>query len=173
MRAVIDTNVLLVANEQHKDVSPDCVIACVSALQDMQVSGIAVIDDAYLIVSEYLKKADIKPPKGVGDVFLKWLLNNCRNPGRVEMVPITSIGKDLFIEFPDTQLQPKFDAADRKFVAVANAHPDKPVILQATDSKWLDWRAPLLAKGITVDFLCTDDVRRSYKKKFPNRPVPE
>ena len=29
MKAVIDTNVLLVANGQHADVSPGCVAACV------------------------------------------------------------------------------------------------------------------------------------------------
>ena len=35
MRAVIDTNVLLVANEQHADVSPDCVATCVRRLTEM------------------------------------------------------------------------------------------------------------------------------------------
>ena len=39
MRAVIDTNVLLVANEQHADVSPDCVAACVRRLVEMQAHG--------------------------------------------------------------------------------------------------------------------------------------
>ena len=33
MRAVIDTNVLLVANDQHADVSPECVAECVQRLQ--------------------------------------------------------------------------------------------------------------------------------------------
>lgn len=46
-RAVIDTNVLLVANEQHPDVSPDYVIECVNRLQAMQKTGVTVIDDGY------------------------------------------------------------------------------------------------------------------------------
>ena len=172
MRAVIDTNVLLVANEQHADVSPDCVAACVHRLTEMQVRGITVIDDAHLILAEYQKKTHIKPPKGVGDVFLKWLLRNLSNPQRVEQVAITDLGANSFAEFPDADLQPKFDAPDRKFAAVANAHPRKPVILQAADSKWLDWWPALQQKGVEVDFLCPEDACRFYQKKFPSKQIP-
>ncbi|OGB29355.1 MAG: hypothetical protein A3F78_10705 [Burkholderiales bacterium RIFCSPLOWO2_12_FULL_61_40] len=172
MRAVIDTNVLLVANEQHEDVSSDCVAACVRRLVDMQTNGITVIDDAFLILGEYQKRTRIKPPKGVGDVFLKWLLRNLSNPQRVEQVVITEFAENSFAEFPDAELQPKFDAPDRKFAAVANAHPDKPVILQAADCKWLDWWPALQAKGVEVDFLCAEDVCRVYEKKFPNQAAP-
>jgi hypothetical protein len=76
VKAVIDTNVLLVANGQHKDVSEDCVIECVKRLQTIQQKGIAVIDDGYLILGEYQHKTRLNPPKGVGDVFLKWLLRH-------------------------------------------------------------------------------------------------
>ncbi len=172
MRAVIDTNVLLVANEQHADVSPDCIAACVCKLKEMQANGITVIDDAYLILAEYQKKTHIKPPKGVGDVFLKWLLRNLANPQRVEQVAITDSGANSFAEFPDADLQPKFDASDRKFAAVANAHPLKPVILQAADSKWLDWWPALQQKGVEVDFLCPEDACRFYQKKFPSKQIP-
>lgn len=172
MRAVIDTNVLLVANEQHKDVSSECVAACVRRLVEMQTSGITVIDDAFLILREYQNKTHIKPPKGVGDVFLKWLLRNLSNLQRVEQVAITELGENSFAEFPDAELQPKFDAPDRKFAAVANAHPGKPVILQAADSKWLDWWPELQAKGVEVDFLCPEDACRFYEKKFPKQAVP-
>jgi len=172
MRAVIDTNVLLVANEQHKDVSSECVAACVRRLVEMQTSGITVIDDAFLILGEYQNKTHIKPPKGVGDVFLKWLLRNLSNPQRVEQVAITELGENSFAEFPDAELQPKFDAPDRKFAAVANAHPGKPVILQAADCKWLDWWPALQAKGVDVDFLCPEDACRFYEKKFPKQAVP-
>jgi len=33
MKAVIDTNVLLVANQKHPDVSPECIAECVKRLQ--------------------------------------------------------------------------------------------------------------------------------------------
>ncbi len=173
MKAVIDTNVLLVANEQHQDASPDCVQRCVLQLREMQRRGITVLDDAFEILGEYQHKTSVHPPKGVGDVFLKWLLRNTSNPKHVEQIPITKLGADLYAEFPDHGLQPSFDAPDRKFAAVTNAHPEKPPIWQAVDCKWLNWWPTLQAQGVTVDFLCPTDVSRFYKKKFPGRAVPD
>ncbi len=76
MKAVIDTNVLLVANRQHEEVSPGCVIECVRRLQAMEKTGVTVIDDGFRILGEYQHKTRLNPPKGVGDVFLKWLLRD-------------------------------------------------------------------------------------------------
>ena len=69
-------------------------------------------------------------------------------------------------------LEPQFDAPDRKFAAVAHAHPGKPPVWQAADSKWLNWWPALAAQGVRVDFLCPDDACRFYAKKFPNKPAP-
>jgi hypothetical protein len=175
MKAVIDTNVLLVANGQHQDSCSDCVDECVGRLEEMMQSGVAVIDDGFLICGEYLHKTQVNPPKGAGDVFLKWLLRESGNPSRVQQVPLTPKPntKDHFVEFPDTELAKVFDAPDRKFAAVANAHPEKPPIWQAADSKWLDWWEKLKEKGITVDFLCPEDAQRFYGKKFPRKPRPK
>lgn len=174
MKAVIDTNVLLVANGLHKDISPECVVECINRLQAMMKSGIAVIDDGFLICSEYSNRTKINPPKGAGDIFLKWLLRESGNPLRVQQVSLTPkpAAKDQFEEFPDQELAEVFDAPDRKFVAVANAHPEKPPIWQAADCKWLDWWPALESTGITVEFLCPDDACRFYKKKFPSKPQP-
>lgn len=172
-RAVIDTNVLLVANEQHPDVSPDCVIECVKRLQAMQKTGVTVIDDGYRILSEYGHKTRLKPPKGVGDVFLKWLLREVGNGIRVEQVPLTEGPTDCFAEFPVPELEAAFDAPDRKFAAVSHAHHKKPPIWQAADCKWLDWWPALQTQGVIVEFLCPQDVCGFYAKKFPDKDVPE
>lgn len=172
MRTVIDTNILLVANGQHADVSANCVVECVKRLQSIQQSGVTVIDDGYRILGEYQHRTSLYPPKGVGDVFLKWLLRQSGNTARVEQVRLTENETDCFAEFPDSTLQPIFDATDRKFAAVANAHPDKPPILQAADCKWLNWWPALQASGIRVDFLCPDDVCRFYRKKYPDKSLP-
>lgn len=173
MRAVIDTNVLLVANGQHADVSPDCVAECVRRLQAMQKSGVTVIDDGYRILGEYQHKTSLNPPKGVGDVFLKWLLRVAGNRAHVEQLPLTETAENCFAEFPDSALEPSFDAPDRKFAAVAHVHPDKPPILQAVDCKWLDWWPALEAKGVRVEFLCPEDACGFYRNKFPDKPLPE
>jgi hypothetical protein len=166
MRAVIDTNVLLVANGRHEGVSPDCVSECVRRLQAMQQSGVTVIDDGFQILGEYGNETRPNSPKGVGDVFLKWLLQNQCNETRVEQVSLTGTGEDLFADCPS------FDLSDRKFVAVAHAHPEKPPIWQAADCKWLDWWPALKAKDVIVEFLCRDDVCQFYHKKFPRKPEP-
>ncbi len=171
MKAVVDTNVLLVANGQHPDVSPECVQACVDRLQTLQAKGVVVIDDAYHILGEYQHKTNLAPPKGVGDIFLKWLLRNVGNPNHVEVVSITEAAPEHFAEFPGDALQEQFDPPDRKFPAVANAHPDKPPIWQAADCKWLDWHSTLATHGVRVEFLCPQDTLRFYRSKFPGQPV--
>jgi hypothetical protein len=169
---VIDTNVLRVGSGHHTDVSPTCVLQCIDRLQQVQQKGCVVIDDGYRIIREYLHELDPKRGKGVGDVFVKWLLQNQANAQRVQRVPLTERGENDYAEFPDAALAAQFDPPDRKFVAVAHAHPRKPPILQATDSKWLRWHAALAQHGVRVDFLCSSDVVRFFKAKFPNEPVP-
>ena len=73
-KVVVDTNVLLVANCMHDDVSAECVLACIDHLEGLQRIGVVVIDDDYRILREYGHKTNASSPKGVGDVFLKWLL---------------------------------------------------------------------------------------------------
>ncbi|WP_205881893.1 hypothetical protein [Leeia aquatica] len=169
---MIDTNVILVANEQHANVSPDCIIECIKRLQTMGKNGITVIDDGFRILKEYQNKTRLHPPKGVGDVFLKELLRHVGNPKRVEQIKLTELAEDEFAEFPDKNLLPVFDAPDRKFAAVSHAHPEKPPVWQAADCKWLDWWPALQSNGVRVEFLCPMDACEFYKSKFPDRPLP-
>lgn len=168
---VIDTNVLLVANQQHADVSEECVLACTAKLLDAKTK-VVVIDDDFRILNEYQNKTSAKQNTRMGDVFLKWLLQNKANTDRVHQVTITEAAGDNFVEFPDHTLQPHFDAPDRKFPAVANAHANKPPVLQAADCKWLNWWPALHATGITVDFVCPKDICSFYGNKFPAQPIP-
>lgn len=170
---VIDTNVLLVANGSHEGAAAECVLHCVNELQKIRTQCVVVLDDGWKILHEYQHKTHSNQPKGVGDVFLKWLLQNKHNRQRVELVAITETCQDTFAEFPVPELQSRFDPADRKFAAVANAHPAKPPVLQAADCKWLDWWPDLHASGIEVNFLCRDDVCHFYKKKFPKKSLPK
>ncbi len=169
---VVDTNVINVANNDHSEASPECVIECVNRLQRLMRNGSIVVDDAYRIVNEYQNKTSPKTGKGAGDVFLKWVLTHMASPNRVQLVTLTEISEDHFAEFPVPSLEAAFDRSDRKFAAVANAHPDKPPIWQAVDCKWLDWWPQLHAAKVKVEFLCDADVCRFYQKKFPRKPVP-
>ena len=169
LKVVIDTNVLLVANQQHSDVSAECVANCIERLQAIQSTGVVVIDDGFIILGEYQNKTSINPPRGVGDVFLEWLVRNMGNAQRVEMVSVTQTAIDFYAEFPDQALQAEFDPPDRIFPTVANVHPDKPSIWQAADCKWIDWWPALAEHGIKVEFLCAADAQRFYNIKFPRQ----
>ena len=85
---IIDTNVLLVANEQHPSVSFDCVMACIEALDRVRTHGLVVIDDGYEILLEYTRRTAPNTGNQVGDAFLKWLYQNAGNPQHVVCVHI-------------------------------------------------------------------------------------
>lgn len=166
MTVVVDTNAILVANRQHDDVSDDCVVACALRLQGIMRDGRIALDQRFLILQEYQNKTRPTHGRGPGDAFVKWALQNNSNTARCDQVLITDHADRGFEEFPNDVHLAAFDAPDRKFVAVAAAHPNRPPILQATDSKWLDWEGPLRNHGVTVEFLCPRDIKRFYEAKF-------
>lgn len=170
--SVVDTNVILVANDAHAGISPECVIACVERLNELMESGVLVVDDGFRIFTEYLNKTSPRAAKGVGDVFVQWALRHRGQANRVQQVALTEQGPDRYTEFPDSALEPRFDGPDRKFAAVAHAHSGNPTIWQAADCKWLDWWPALKACGVEVEFLCGADVCRFYARKFPDQPIP-
>lgn len=165
MTVVVDTNVILVANGQHQDVSMACVASCATRLYDIVQNGRIAIDDGHRILKEYQNKADPYVGKRPGDAFLKWLLRNNANTQRCKQVQLVAHRERGFESFPDDERLSKFDAPDRKFIAVAAALPQKPPILQAADSKWLEWAKALKDHGITVDFLCRKDIQKFDDQK--------
>lgn len=162
---VVDTNVLLVANEQHPDVSPGCVIACVGALDNLRKHGIVVLDSRYEILSEYSRRTAPNTGNRVGDGFLKWLYQNSGNASVVESVDIEEHAERGYTKFPTDPELKEFDRSDRKFVAVAASHSERPPILQGTDSKWMRWSDRLAANGVEVVFLCPADTARFLRRK--------
>lgn len=163
---VLDTNLLLVANGQHKDASPECVISCIQLLQRIQHSGGVVIDEDYEILREYLRKTSPFTGNRVGDAFLRWLIQNSQNTKFVECVRIQKHDERVYVEFPDDPDLTAFDHSDRKFVATSLAHATRPAICQGTDSKWQVWSERLIRHGIQIEFLCPADVHRFLERKM-------
>lgn len=163
---VIDTNVLLVADGQGQHMSEDCRTECESRLLAVQAGEQTVLDDGWHILGEYQHKLHPNKSPTPGSAFVKWLLQRQGMAQHVSWVSITPTNAELtkFAEFPqDPALEAAFEPADRKFVAVANAHPEKPPILESADSKWLGWEASLAAHGIHLEILCRcelEDIRQ-------------
>ena len=169
MTVIVDTNVPLVANGFFCKASKDCVEICVDRLEQITKGEIKLaldycaLDGQRYIIGEYRNQLNPSGQPGVGDAFLKWVETNWANPDLCDLVEITFIGgggKINFAEFPKDPALAKFDDDDRKFVAVACAHPDKPPILQAVDSKWLCFHAALQQHGVSVEELCPQDVQQ-------------
>lgn len=169
---VIDTNVLKVANKGHDGVSGPCVSECVRSLLAVRETGTVVLDDGRRILREYAKNFKQPQQPGVGEEFFKWLVQNQANEQRVHQVRLDEIAADEFAQFPDAALQAIFDPPDRKFVATAAAHADRPPIIQAADGKWVGWWSELHKHGIQVHFPCPIDIKRFYQGAFPGVPVP-
>jgi hypothetical protein len=162
---IVDTNVILVANHEHAEVSQVCAVACAKQLQEIMTSGRLAIDSGYRILKEYQNKTKPQEGKRPGNAFVKWVLRNNANPSRCDLVALVDHPERGFESFPDDARLANFDPPDRKFVAVAAAHPTKPTISQAADSKWLGWASALKDHGITINFLCPGDIQHFDDKK--------
>lgn len=169
-KCLVDTNVPMTANlatkpDSKKDVPDICIEESVNAVIHVTQNGGLVLDEGGEIFDEYIGNLSLRGQPGVGDAFAKWVHDNQWNSRIVERVVITKNGNS-YKEFPDHDGLSQFDRSDRKFIAVANAHPDKPPVLQATDSKWWGWKDALNEAGINVSFLCPDYTEEKYTGKM-------
>lgn len=167
---VVDTNVSITANRavSQEDIPKDlvdCVEACVEVIDYIVNNGGLIMDAGNEIFDEYLANLTLSGQPGMGNIFMKWVHDYRWNADKVTQVRIVRNG-DSYDEFPNHVGLKKFDPSDRKFVAVANAHPEKPPIVQATDSKWWGWEKALASVGITVRFICRDYVKAKHSKKI-------
>jgi hypothetical protein len=168
-KCIIDTNVPVTANlsSDPKAITRDlvdCVMACIEAVEHVLGTKGLIIDAGDEIFDEYRRNLSMKGEPGIGDRFLKWVNDNRWNLPDKDRVCITKNG-ETYREFPDHVGLVQFDISDRKFVAVSNAHSNKPPILQATDCKWWGWKQSLEEVGIKVIFLCPVYVKEKHAAK--------
>lgn len=163
---IVDTNVILVANGRHPGVTAACVAACQHWLVRIMDEGRIALDDGFALLGEYQHKADAQRGDGVGDAFLRWALHHRDDAARCDRIALLPHAVRRYAAFPDDPDLSDFDAADRMFVALARTHPEQPDILQAADSKWLDWAPALARHGVRVRFLCEADTHRFHQHKF-------
>ncbi|MYA55617.1 hypothetical protein F4X88_04905 [Candidatus Poribacteria bacterium] len=159
MTVVVDTNVAVVANGRSQQASAGCVLTCAEKLQQIMTGEMTlVLDDDWKILGEYMRNLHSRG-SDVDDRFLAWLLTN--KDKQCDFVSITPIdgSENDFHEFPTDPALQNFDPADRKFIAVALTHSEKPPILQAVDSEWWNYRDALHRNGVTIDFICEHDIR--------------
>lgn len=173
---IVDTNVILVAKGMAAQASPACVLTCIERLERIvEGSERVVIDDNWEILAEYSDYEDDSTTAArTGWGFLEWFLRNHENPAQCVKVHITpSADGTGFEEFPTDPALSDFDPSDKKFIAVAvvyeNVHRQKVPILQAVDSNWYGFREAFAQNGLTIDFICEENIRLLYERRSERR----
>ena len=162
---IVDTNVIIAANNKADHATLDCVQRCQQRLkQIVDHQQTSLVDDEWRILNEYKRYVNLETRKGIGDLFVKTLLQNLTRKTKIcIMVHIEALGgSDTdFAEFPTIEALIDFDLADRKFIAVAIAYEreykQKATILQALDRKWEPFRTAFAEEGVLIDFLCPSE----------------
>ncbi|UYZ64722.1 hypothetical protein [Hymenobacter weizhouensis] len=159
MHYIIDTNVPVTANGKS-DAGPACVKAAAERLEQLKAGEILVLDTAFIILNEYDRNLNSIGQPGPGDAFYLWALRQRNNPARCEQVPLQTDPDGSFTAFPTDSDLAGFDSSDRKFVALALTHPARPAIVNATDTDWHKDLAALQRHGVTVEFICPEEMSR-------------
>ena len=169
---LVDTNVPKTANlatypDRDSEIPDKCILGCIEVIEHVIKNRALVIDSGDEIYNEYRSNLSMRGQPGVGDRFMKWVHDNRWTFPDTQRVEIKKEG-DSYCEFPSHEGLVNFDRSDRKFIAIANAHPPskKPPIFQATDSKWWGWKDALEEIGISVYFICQEYIERKYQEKM-------
>lgn len=153
---IIETNILIVANQPNHEAGEDCHATCRRFLFDIVSNQRCVaIDSEGYIFKEYFTHANLKGQPGLGDMFLKWLHEHQGFENIVEQVNIEAINLPEDLD--------NFDKSDLKFVQTAVGSRFKPATIHnATDSDWLFFEQTTTRKRyleteqIAINQLCRD-----------------
>ena len=147
---VVDTNVAIAANGRDTHADMPCQLVCIEKLEEVAKHGVVVVDDAGAIMDEYGGCLCFSGRPGIGDAFFKYIFDNQYHGSRVRRIRVTPSDDDRrgFEELPEND----FDRSDRKFLAVAVVA--KAVVLNATDSDWVEHEELMKSLEVEVDQLC-------------------
>ena len=176
---IVDTNVIVIANDTDDEANDtdkkreDCRKHCQNRLKQIRDQReTVVVDNGWRIFREYEDNTHPNTRKGMGDLFVKRLLQNLANPEICKMVHITPLagnGND-FAEFPnDDEALSDFHKKDRKFIAVAMSYKREtgkaPPILLAIDSGWLEFTDAFTNHGVSIDLICEKEIQRTHEDR--------
>lgn len=165
--AVIDENVLIVANDASRVLSgkntacpqadDSCRISAIEFLAHCRSGKCVVIDDIGLVIEKYREYMHGSGQPGSGDAFFRYLVENQYNPQRVRQVSLELHRFRGFEKFPNDIDLRRFDPADRIFVALGNVTGG--TITNCVDSDYSEYAGALQSAGINVRELCPNCLR--------------
>lgn len=164
MIRVVDTNVPLVV-KLGDDWPRELLDACEEIIEQILERQVPVVTDAAgEIVEEYLHQLSISGQPSLGDEFVRYVHDRRFTwdaAFRPDIQPHPTEDHSYAVLNGDDA---EIDKSDRKFIAAAKV-AGVPVV-QATDTKWLDWGAVLGRHGVQVVYAHEESIRALYKAKF-------
>jgi hypothetical protein len=147
MRAIVDTNVLIAANQRHTHASLEVAARAAVVLLDVQ-RGVHILleDTAGMILDEYKRYCHFSGQPGVADRFFLWFVKSRHVDTAVSRVDVGN-GDDLLGHLPS--YLHSFDKSDHKWVAVYLVGGGE-VVFNALDSDWAEHSHNMLRAGINV-----------------------
>ena len=171
---IIDTNVICeAANTNYAsmdDLRACCARNCARFINHFIHSAESRIamDTHYEIMIEYERNAPRPGTENPAAYFMLWFYDYLAKMSPEDLIDTQKTGENQYGTFPSDKRLSDFDPADRKFIAVANAHPEHPPIVEGTDCKWWGYKEVLAEHGILIDFLCEEYIKDAYQKKMGN-----
>lgn len=126
-----------------------------------------VFDADFEILKEY--QNNVCKNSNMGKIFFKWLYNYYNQIQPEDIVKLKKDTSGQYADFPYDDNTKSFDESDKKFIALANAHSEKPPIVEAADGKWIGYEAAFAKYGIIIEFLDREYAQQMYEKKILNK----
>ena len=167
---IIDTNVPMQAAKDPSnmnEIEALCSERCLNFIQSFinDPTSKLVLDDCWEIFNEYRKNIPQNAAPSIATIFMKWV---CKRINEISVEDYLHLAKDcngLYKDFPSHNGLKNFDNADRKFIALANTHPEHPAIIQGTDYKWHNFEKIFSDFGIVIFFLCDEYIQYRLKTR--------
>jgi hypothetical protein len=168
-KVVLDTNVPVMASVAPnlcKDEDLVLQTKCMEYIRQFTTNkdNKIVLDMGHEIMTEY--ENNINKNTSMGNLFFRWLYNYI---AKIDWGDLLELQKDeggRYKAFPYDDVTEKFDESDKKFVALANLHEEKPPIIEAADGKWLGYVEAFAKYGIKIEFLDYEYANKMYRKKI-------
>jgi hypothetical protein len=147
VRAIVDTNVLIAANQRNTHATMAVAARAATVLLDIQQGKHLILQDtAGLILKEYQRYCSFSGQPGAADRFFLWFFRSQHVMSAVERVDIGT--ESTLIEHLPDYLH-GFDKSDHKWVAVYLVGRGD-VVYNATDSDWSEHAEGMERAGIYV-----------------------
>ncbi len=162
---IIDTNVLIIANDYDHESGIECVENCIEFLIKAR-NNIIAVDDMDRVFEEYRRYVSPSGKPDLGDEFMGWLWQNRTNTNVCKQVTINDIDGNLNVLFEGIPIDGSFDTfdkSDQKFIAIALNIDDPAKIVNASDTDWKKHEKQIKAIGIEVIELCPDYIASKIK----------